>query len=1079
MSILGFTKLSNLDNASSICLTVSVVKIFICFSSMKKYLKFLFLPLVVFFLAFVHLSASEDVILDLEVNEGGNLIYFVNELEEYLHTPSAIIFSFVEASLEDQESTAVLGTAEETVRIDNATSGEVELTASLDVSNFLDDAKWSDGENSYLAYSEDGGTSGGLAVDPSVSSIATEGCEASVLSRGSASRFTPESSESIDIFTTTGGEYCRYDLTGVDLTQTIPGRTPSGNYSLGMVLTLTGGSSWIPEYTLEYTAGDNGEIICDTFQTVSYGEDGSEVEANPDPDYHFLMWSDLSEDNPRTDTNVTEDISVEAIFESESNPYTLNAYASPPEGGSVEIQGDTEGVFYHGDEATVIASTSTGYEFIGWSDDSEIVSEDITYVFPMTGNRTLVAEFELEEYELTISSGAGGSTYPSPGTHTYSYGQEVVVYALPDSDYLFTGWSGACSGFGDCELTITEDKNVSASFEMSSEPQYFHVVSYISGSGGSVLPSLRVVGSGETSSSPAVSPEVGYEFVNFTIAFGSGNGELDTETGEVTDVQGDMIIQANFISFDPCDGESNIELGGETYSLVGIGNQCWMQENLNYDGHSSGESWCYRNDSSNCDTYGRLYNWEAAQEVCPSGTVLPSDSDWKELEEYLGMSSNQSNSLRWRGVNEEVGVQLKTSSWNGTNSSGFTAFPGGWRYFYDGTGTVGIWWDGNEHLFRGKFWSSSEASSNTSWYRGLQRDEDGVHRWPQNKGDAYSVRCVVSETHDSELCNDISSTQTFINEGYVPIANCQELLQIDDSGLQVFGANTIWEGEYEGGRNKNYVQVTNLDCDGIDFPGIGTPSNRFSGTYDGRNCILDNLTINLPELTSVGIFRETSGAQIRNMIITNPYVLGQNGVGVITGRGESGTIIEYIEIVDGNIVAVSHQVGGIVGRLRTNSVLAFSSVTGEVRVEGSPTSIYRGAGGLVGYAHGSSTIIRDSWASADVYGSSSGSNVHQGTGGILGYGGSRAKVRRCWSNGFISASSRTGGLVGNNPESTSVLNSYYDTELSGQSDTGKGIPKTTSEMQQGYPSPEIYTDWDTNIWEFSPTSAYPRLKWSL
>jgi uncharacterized protein (TIGR02145 family) len=720
---------------------------------MKKFFKVSFLPLLVLLLTFSYLSASEDVIFEQEVNEGDLLIYFVNELKEYVHIPSSIIFSFVEVSSQDQESTAVLGTDQETIRVDNATSGEVELTASLDVTNFLEDAKWLDGENSYLAYSEDEGISGGLELDPVVSLIETQGCEEEVVSRGSTSRFTPTTSESIDIFTTTGGQYCRYDLTGIDLTQTIPGRTPAGNYSLDMVLTLTGGSKWIPEYTLEYIAGDNGSIIGESLQTVSYSEDGSEVTADPDTDYHFLMWSDLREDNPRIDTNVTEDISVEAIFESESNPYFLNAYSSPSLGGSVEIQGDTEGLFYHEDEATVIASTSPGYEFIGWSDSNEIVSESSTYVFTMTGNRTLVAEFELEEYELTIISGSGGSTEPSSGVHTYTYGQEVIVYSLPEVDYEFTGWSGDCVGLGDCNLTMTEDKSVSANFEMSLEPQNLHVVSYTSSSGGSVLPSLRVVSSGGTSSSPNVSTNPSYEFVNFSITVGSGNGELNVETGEVTDVQGDMTIQANFTSFDPCEGEGSIEIGGKSYSLVGIGNQCWMQENLNYSGHSSGQSWCYGNNSSNCDTYGRLYNWEAAVTACPSGTTLPTDEDWQELEEYLGMSKTQSSGLRWRGVNEEIGNKLKTVGWgSGTNSSIFTALPGGWRYFYGGSGHVNVWWDlGNTHLSRGKFWSFDAVDNVTAWYRGLQRDESGVHRWPQNKGDGYSVRCLFKENISGEV----------------------------------------------------------------------------------------------------------------------------------------------------------------------------------------------------------------------------------------------------------------------------------------------------------------------------------------
>jgi uncharacterized protein (TIGR02145 family) len=1060
---------------------------------MIKILRLVKIPMLVLlcFSTLFQLSASEEIDFEQEVNEGDLLIYFVNELKEYVHIPSSIIFSYVEVSSQDQESTAVLGTDQETIRVDNATSGEVELTASLDVTNFLEDAKWLDGENSYLAYSEDEGISGGLELDPVVSLIETQGCEEEVVSRGSTSRFTPTTSESVDIFTTTGGQYCRYDLTGIDLTQTIPGRTPAGNYSLDMVLTLTGGSKWIPEYTLEYIAGDNGSIIGESLQTVSYSEDGSEVTADPDADYHFLMWSDLREDNPRIDTNVTEDISVEAIFESESNPYFLNAYSSPSAGGSVEIQGDTEGLFYHEDEATVIASTSTGYEFIGWSDSNEIVSESSTYVFTMTGNRTLVAEFELEEYELTIISGSGGSTEPSSGVHTYTYGQEVIVYSLPEVDYEFTGWSGDCVGLGDCNLTMTEDKSVSANFEMSSEPQNLHVVSYTSSSGGSVLPSLRVVSSGGTSSSPNVSTNPSYEFVNFSVTVGSGNGELNVETGEVTDVQGDMTIQANFTSFDPCEGEGSIEIGGKSYSLVGIGNQCWMQENLNYSGHSSGQSWCYGNNSSNCDTYGRLYNWEAAITACPSGTTLPTDEDWQELEEYLGMSKTQSSGLRWRGVSEEIGNKLKTVGWgSGTNSSSFTALPGGWRYFYDGSGTVNVWWDlGNTHLSRGKFWSFDAVDNVTAWYRGLQRDENGVHRWPQNKGDGYSVRCLMGYV-STPLYPEEEIDQLINQEGYIPIASADELNNIRYDELNTFGVSTKWEDSYQGGLNKKYIQVKDIDLYNYqNWEPIGDNSTPFSGRYFGNRYTINNLKINREE-DNVGLFGSMSGGQLLGVRLQDVDVIGLQYTGALIGR-VSGTSVRINDSrATGNVKGTS-SVGGLAGQMwgTSSNVGQQKELAFVGNVEGTGS-----VGGLVGFL-ASNTHLSHCYAVGNI--------VSTGlTGGITGRTGSGGRLYECYARVNINSSGTVGGLIGSiyNSRITNsyaaniqnrgsglvatrylgtltVINSYWDRELSGITSTysGSGISKTTAEMKEF----ETFENWDfENTWGINPyiNDGYPYLR---
>ncbi len=68
-------------------------------------------------------------------------------------------------------------------------------------------------------------------------------------------------------------------------------------------------------YTLTYIAGEHGSISGDAIQTVAAGGDGSPVTAVADSGYRFVKWSDDSTDNPRTDTNVTANITVTAIFE--------------------------------------------------------------------------------------------------------------------------------------------------------------------------------------------------------------------------------------------------------------------------------------------------------------------------------------------------------------------------------------------------------------------------------------------------------------------------------------------------------------------------------------------------------------------------------------------------------------------------------------------------------------------------------------------------------------------------------------------------------------------------------------------
>lgn len=178
------------------------------------------------------------------------------------------------------------------------------------------------------------------------------------------------------------------------------------------------------------------------------------------------------------------------------------------------------------------------------------------------------------------------------------------------------------------------------------------------------------------------------------------------------------------------------ERDGKIYSTLIIGNQEWMAENLNYE--TSSGSWIYNNISNNASTYGRLYDWRTAHNVCPSGWHLPSDDEWKQLEMVIGISEIDADKIGMRGTDQ--GSKLKsTSGWNsngnGTNEYGFNALPGGiyttWGGF-DGEGD------------KAYFWSSTaySSSSSTAWFRILYSDYEGVRRVPDLKDSGLSVRCV-------------------------------------------------------------------------------------------------------------------------------------------------------------------------------------------------------------------------------------------------------------------------------------------------------------------------------------------------
>jgi len=167
----------------------------------------------------------------------------------------------------------------------------------------------------------------------------------------------------------------------------------------------------------------------------------------------------------------------------------------------------------------------------------------------------------------------------------------------------------------------------------------------------------------------------------------------------------------------------------KTYKTIKIGNQTWIAQNLNYD---VGGSKCYGNDESNCQKYGRLYNWFAAVKACPSGWHLPSNSEWDILYRSVDGTSGTESPYK----SETAGKYLKAKSgWNsfegysgnGTDNYGFAALPGGLGNSSGGFSSLGNY---------GNWWSSTEDDGSKSY----KHNNAGWESEAKNK--LFSVRCV-------------------------------------------------------------------------------------------------------------------------------------------------------------------------------------------------------------------------------------------------------------------------------------------------------------------------------------------------
>ena len=175
-------------------------------------------------------------------------------------------------------------------------------------------------------------------------------------------------------------------------------------------------------------------------------------------------------------------------------------------------------------------------------------------------------------------------------------------------------------------------------------------------------------------------------------------------------------------------GESTVTRGDREYKTVVIKEQCWTKENLRYL-PSTGNTMCYGNNDSNCDKYGRLYDYEAASLACPTGWRLPTSAEYDALAEY----SMEGATLY------DAGAHFKAiEGWtpeNGDDFLEFTALPGG-KCNEEQTclniGKLGYWW------------TSTEKVKNTSHLAlSLNGDGDSYSATAKMDNDQYiSVRCV-------------------------------------------------------------------------------------------------------------------------------------------------------------------------------------------------------------------------------------------------------------------------------------------------------------------------------------------------
>ncbi len=195
------------------------------------------------------------------------------------------------------------------------------------------------------------------------------------------------------------------------------------------------------------------------------------------------------------------------------------------------------------------------------------------------------------------------------------------------------------------------------------------------------------------------------------------------------------------------------DIDGNCYRVVTIGNQVWMQENLRVTHYNDGTpiryiadinewtddtdgAYCYYNNNNTLQlTYGNLYNFYVIEnhpgKLAPAGWHVPTDEEWFTLAEFLVVGSME----RWEvgGFMKEVGyAHWQEQNIGATNSSGFTALPGGTA------------WTSFERLGKNAhFWSSTAHNSQGAYDRSLWHDNPYlVDNAIYHKNAGFSIRLI-------------------------------------------------------------------------------------------------------------------------------------------------------------------------------------------------------------------------------------------------------------------------------------------------------------------------------------------------
>ena len=306
------------------------------------------------------------------------------------------------------------------------------------------------------------------------------------------------------------------------------------------------------QYTISVSANPNNGGNLSGGGTFNQGASCT-VHATANSGYTFVNWT---EDGTQVSTNVnytftvTGNRSLVAHFQQQQQQYTISVSANPNNGGSVS----GGGTFNQGASCTVHATTNSGYTFVNWTENGTQVSTNANYTFTVTGNRSLVAHFQQQQQQYTISVSAnpnnGGNV---SGGGTYNQGASCTVHATANSGYTFTNWTEngtQVSTNANYTFMVTGNRNLVANFSQS-----IYTITATAGANGFITPSGTVVVAEGSNQTFTIIPDYGYEIYEVYVD-GGHIGAPSSYTFQ--NVTSNHTIFATFIRIDGIDDNNGM-----------------------------------------------------------------------------------------------------------------------------------------------------------------------------------------------------------------------------------------------------------------------------------------------------------------------------------------------------------------------------------------------------------------------------------------------------------------------------------------------------------------------------------------